>query len=356
MQALGFALDTAPMAATIGLTLVQAIGIPLAVLGAVFMSLGALLQHRGVAKVEAASGSSAGQGLSLAQLRRLLTRPSWVFGTLLLLAAIGLQLASLAFAPLVIVQPLGVISLVLTTIITARLIGSGLPARKRLAVGMCVVGVAAFVTVAAFFAVERPIRTWQIVVVLVILAVLVSVYAVLFGLFRRRSKALFYIVGAGIIYGFVATLAKIVINRIQHGNVEALTVVCVVAVLLGAAAGAYFVQTAYASGPPDMVIAGLTVIDPIVAVVIGVSVLLEVDGAPWYAYALFAVFGSIAIAGVLLLERGQTEAEIEATRERALGRRANAVDDRTRGDEAAGGAAPGRAGGRAPEERGDANR
>lgn len=321
MQSLDVAPDAAAMVSVAGLTPVQAIGIPLALLGAVFMSLGALLQHRGVARVEAASGRSAGHGLSLSHLGRLFTRPSWVAGTLLLLAAIGLQLASLAFAPLVIVQPIGVISLVITTIITARLIRTPLSRAKWLAVGMCVVGVAAFVTVAAFFAVEQPIRYWQIIIVLVILGVVVAVYGVLFALFRRRSKALFYIVGAGIIYGFVATLAKIVINRIQHGNVEGLTIVCIVALLIGTAAGAYFVQTAYASGPPDMVVAGLTVIDPIVAVVIGVAVLLEVDGAPWYAYALFAVFGAIAVVGVLLLERGQTEAEITASRERALGRR-----------------------------------
>ena len=309
-----------------GLTPRQAVGIPLALLGAVFMSLGALLQHRGVTKVEAASGRPAGHGLSPGHLGRLLTRPSWVFGTLMLLGAIGLQLASLAFSPLVIVQPIGVVSLVLTTIVSARLIRAPLPPAKWLAVGLCVVGVAAFVTVAAFFTVEQRIRTWQIVAVLVILAVVVGVYAVLFALVRRRSKALFYIVGAGIIYGFVATLAKIIINRIQHGDVEALTIVCIVGLLVGTAAGAYFVQTAYASGPPDMVIAGLTVIDPIVAVAIGVAVLLEVEGAPWYAYALFVVFGLVAVAGVLLLERGQSHDEFEANRDRVLGRAASPAD------------------------------
>ena len=47
------------------------IGIPLAFLGAVFMSFGAQYQHRGVTKVERLSGSAA-QGLSMQQLGRLL--------------------------------------------------------------------------------------------------------------------------------------------------------------------------------------------------------------------------------------------------------------------------------------------
>ena len=50
-------------------------GIPLALAGAVFMSLGAQYQHRGVEKVERLSGSDAASGLSWAQVKGLLTRP-----------------------------------------------------------------------------------------------------------------------------------------------------------------------------------------------------------------------------------------------------------------------------------------
>src|SRR5690606_4899391 len=106
-----------------------------------------------------------------------------------------------------------------------------------------------------------------------------------------------------ILYGFVATLAKAVISRIQAGNFEWLTVVCVVALIAAAAAGAYFVQTAYSSGPPDLVIAGLTVIDPIVAVLIGALVLGEADAAPVPVLVLFAVAGAIAVFGVFGLAR-----------------------------------------------------
>jgi drug/metabolite transporter (DMT)-like permease len=113
----------------------------------------------------------------------------------------------------------------------------------------------------------------------------------------------FYIVAAGFIYGFVATLAKVIINRVQNGNVEWLTILCGVALLAGAALGAYFVQNAYSSGPPDLVIAGLTVIDPMVAIGIGIVVLGEAAGAPLWAVAGFVVAGGLAVWGVLQLAR-----------------------------------------------------
>ena len=120
---------------------------------------------------------------------------------------------------------------------------------------------------------------------------------------RKRMGALFYITAAGVIYGFVATLAKVVITRIQIGDFDWLTFTCLAALIISAVVGAYFVQTAYSSGPPDLVIAGLTVIDPIVAILIGLIVLNEAAGAPLWVYIAFAAVGAIAVWGVFQLAR-----------------------------------------------------
>jgi hypothetical protein len=71
--------------------------------------------------------------------------------------------------------------------------------------------------------------------------------------------------------------------------------------------GAYFVQTAYSVGPPDLVIAGLTVIDPMVAVLIGLIVLQEAATAPWPALVGFAIAGAIAVYGVISLARNHPQ-------------------------------------------------
>lgn len=287
----------------ITLTPYQSIGIPIALVGAVFLSLGAQFQHRGVTGVEASHGDGEKAGLSMRQLVHLLARPSWVIGTLMLGIAILFQLTSLGFAPLIVVQPLGVVALVITAIVNARVSRIKLDRHAIRAIAMCVSGVGIFVAIAAVYAIEQEITEAQLLVVLGILAVLTSAFGVAFGFARRNVGAMFYIVGAGVLFGFVATLAKVIINRILNNNFEWLTVVAIVALLASAALGAYFVQTAYSVGSPDLVIAGLTVVDPLVAVLIGVIVLGEASLIP-PAFAIVAVVaGAIAILGVLQLAK-----------------------------------------------------
>ena len=279
------------------------IGIPLALLGAVFMSFGAQYQHRGVTKVELLSGSAATQGLSRAQLLRLLTRPSWVIGTLMLGVAIIAQLFALSYAPLIVVQPLGAIALVITTLLNARISGHRPTKRSLRAIAECVGGILIFVTIAALVATDEPVADQQLLTILAMLGLCSVVFVGLWLVLRSRMRALFYIIGAGVMYGFVATLAKAVISRIQSGDFDLLTVVCLVALLVAGVMGAYSVQTAYSSGPPDLAIAGLTVIDPMVAIVIGLTVLGEAENAPSWAYVGFAFAGAVAVFGVIELAR-----------------------------------------------------
>ena len=279
------------------------IGIPLALLGAVFMSFGAQYQHRGVTKVEKMSASASTGGLTGAQLGRLLTRPSWVVGTLMLGLAIVCQLGALAFAPLIVVQPLGAIALVITTLLNAQVSGHKPTKRSLIAIAACVGGIFVFVTIAALYATDAPVSNGQLITILILLGVVTIVFAGLWIWQRKRVGALFYIVAAGVIYGFVATLAKVVITRIQNDDFEWLTFTCLAALLVSAIVGAYFVQTAYSSGPPDLVIAGLTVVDPMVAILIGLIVLNEAAGAPIWVYVAFGVVGAIAVWGVFQLAR-----------------------------------------------------
>jgi len=279
------------------------LGIPLALAGAVFMSLGAQYQHRGVNKVERLSGADGATGLSWNQVKALLTRPSWLIGTLMLGLAIVCQLAALAIAPLIVVQPLGAIALVITTLLNAHVSGLA-PTRKSLtSIIACVGGIFVFVFLAAIFATEKEVTRENLFVILTALLVVIIILGACWLILRHRMRALFYVVGAGVLYGFVATLAKAIIMRVQAGNFDWLTLVCVIALIAASAVGAYFVQTAYSSGPPDLVIAGLTVVDPLVAVIIGIVVLGEAAAAPAWALVAFVVVGAVAVWGVVGLAR-----------------------------------------------------
>jgi hypothetical protein len=287
----------------ISLTPYQAIGIPIALLGAVFLSIGAQLQHRGVSKVDGTHGVGAKSGLSAGQLMLLIRRPSWVLGTLLLTLAIVIQLISLGFAPLIVVQPLGVVAMVLTNVINSRVNGIAADARVRGSIALAVLGIAIFVGFSAIYAFEQAFSDAQLLFIMWLLAAVIIVVVASFVIFRQRLRAMFYIVAAGTLYGFVVTITKVLINRWQSNQIDAFMILCLVGIVVAALLGGYFVQTAYSVGSPDLVIAGLTVIDPLVAVAIAITVLGEADRFPPFALAGLGVGGTLSVIGVVLLAR-----------------------------------------------------
>lgn len=277
----------------------QFLGIPMALIGAGLMSFGAQYQSRGLNKVERITGKSAGSGLSARHAFGLLRRPSWVVGTVFLGLAIVFQIGALAFSPLIVVQPLGVVAMVITAVLNSRLSGVRLPREALVSLCLCVGGIVTFVTVAAFTAADRPVTSAKLITILIVFAAVLVAALLGFLLLRHRAIALFYIVGAGVLYGFVATFAKTVIGRLQQGEFDWLTAVCVLALAIGGLVGMVFVQNAYSSGPPDLVIAGLTVVDPLVAILIGITVLHEAANAPVWAVIVFIVTGLVALIGVV---------------------------------------------------------
>lgn len=282
----------------------------MALIAAVFLALGAQFQHRGVGRVEAATGEiDTTPGLSLKQIMLLLARPSWVIGTVMLGLAVVLQLTSLYLAPLIVVQPLGAIALVITAVVNSRVSQVALDRKSIRAIAFCVGGVGIFVTVAAFTAKSSPIDVVQLSVILSVLSLIIMGLSLAFAFFRHRFTAIMFILGAGLLYGFVATLAKVVIDRAKTGDFEWLTMLCIVALLAAAILGGYFVQNAYSSGPPDLVIAGLTVVDPLVAVTIGIVVLQEASGAPWYAAIAYIAAAGLAVYGVFQLAKHHPQAQ-----------------------------------------------
>jgi CHASE2 domain-containing sensor protein len=109
------------------------------------------------------------------------------------------------------------------------------------------------------------------------------------------------------LFGFVAVLVRIIGLHLFDPNGRLLAnvpVYSIIAIIATAGLGAWFVQSAYSSGPPDLVIAGLTVIDPLVGIAIGIFLLgeLKPDVEPVIAIAMIGA-GLVAIVGVIALSR-----------------------------------------------------
>ena len=282
--------------------IVRAFAIGLAVIGAIFLSLGAQFQNDAVTKHHAPSRPKPGS-LSLRQIADLLRRPRWLTGTSFLVLAILFQLSALALAPLIVVQPIGAIALIMTSLLNAKIYRLRLNLSTFLAIALTTLGVGGFVAVAASSAVAVEMSNEKLLQVVGILFLLLLMFGALFWRSRGKVGALQYIFGAGVLYGFVASLAKVVIQRVLQQDYDLLTLLALISLVGATVLGGWFVQNAYASGPPDLVIAGLTVIDPAVAVMIGIAILGEAEAASLGQMFGYAVAGIVAISGVLALNK-----------------------------------------------------
>lgn len=282
------------------------LAILLAILAAVALAFGAQFQNNAVGENNKKQQDGRG-GLGFKQLVRLIVRPQWISGLGLMAVGMILQLGALSLAPLIVVQPIGAIALVITSLLNAKTTKTKLNRGTIIAITLCTLGIALFVGMASGVAHANVLTDIDVATVLFILLGLLIVFAILFFNAGRSAKPLTYIIGAGVLYGFVATLAKVVIQRIYQLQFDWLTILCLIALVAAVVLGGWFVQNAYASGPPDLVIAGLTVIDPMVAVTIAIVILGEAKAATVGVALSFGLSAAMAVAGVVLLSKVHPE-------------------------------------------------
>ena len=295
------------------------LAICLALLSAVLLAVGTQMQNGAVGdqKKAALSGRS---HLKLNQLVHLIRRPQWVTGLVLTIAALALQFTALLLAPLILVQPIGAIALVITSLLNAKITKTRLNKASVLAIVLCTTGLGAFVVMAHEVAVEPDIDNNALMLILAMAIALIATFAFIFFKGAERFSPITFILGAGALFGFVATLTKVVVKRLfqQDGFnrmisfqgefvTDGLTLLALLCMLAAGLLGAWFVQNAYASGPPDLVVAGLTVIDPLVAVSIGVVLLNEAMNAPLPVMLGFIASGAMSVVGVFLLSKVHPE-------------------------------------------------
>ena len=282
------------------------LAIALALLAAVALAFGAQFQNQAVS-TSREKHVQPKVSLSLKELAKLLVRPRWVSGTGLMLLGMFLQLGALSLAPLIVVQPIGAIALVITSLLNSRYTKTRLNKATILAIGLSTFGVGGFVVTASQVAAQVELTDENLLRVLLLFVIILVVFALLFFTVGKKAQALTFILGAGVLYGFVATLAKVTIQRLYQMDYDILTLIAVVSMLGAVLLGGWFVQNAYASGPPDLVIAGLTVVDPIVAIAIAIGILGEAQQATLGSGAFFSGFGLLAIFGVYLLSKVHPE-------------------------------------------------
>ncbi len=289
------------------------LGIGLAVLSAGALSFGNFWQAKGVMVATANTGS---RKLFLTMLRT----PIWLLGTAFYGIAILLQISSLAFAPLMLVQPIGILALVFAVFLGAKATGT-MPTRGIYrAVSLSLIGVVAYVIIASQVSKQKAITDAELIGILIALCVALVLAGAVFliGKATSRLTPIIYVLFGGLFSAFVAALGKTVILRVQadfagHSfrldGEGILTLFCLLGVGVASGLSIYFVQKAYTCNPSDVVVAGTTVIDPAVSVFIGIVILHEATNAPIWSLLAIAAAGIIATIGVFLLAREEGAAE-----------------------------------------------
>lgn len=273
------------------------VAIALAVLAAVALAYGALYQHNAVADQE-----DSHDGLNWAHFKELLGNRRWLLG----LAILGLGTAgnflALALAPVMVVQPIGAFSLIVSVLLGVR--HRGLKVNRRLvqSVIWCTVGVTIFVALSATTA-RSEVHLGPDAMPLVWITGVVVGLGLIIMLAFRHAPQLVLITSAGLLFACVATNAHLVSVQFLRAGIDQVTWINVAGLLAAAAVGSWFVQNAYAAGPPEMVIAGLTVVDPIGAVILGSIVLGEAASAPVWMLVIITATGLVACLGVVVLSR-----------------------------------------------------
>ncbi|WP_328609556.1 hypothetical protein OG943_10635 [Amycolatopsis sp. NBC_00345] len=277
------------------------IGIAFAMAGAVFAALAAHKQHRAVHTT--LRDADDGPTLRLRSFSRLLCQPGWLLGLLVMIVGGILHAVALGLAPVIVVQPVGVLAVGVTALFAARAGGPKLTGRGWLAIGAIAAGVVGFVAIAANNTTPTEVsgsaglRAGELVAAGVVGMSLLAMMT------RGRARGLAFATAAATAYGLVSVLTRAVLQQAQHGGPPSTLIVSAIAILLALLLGAWLVQQAYASAPPHTVMACITVVDPIVAVAIGAGLLGEASSISGWVAVSGLLCALLAIGGVLALAR-----------------------------------------------------
>lgn len=246
------------------------------------------------------------KSLSFALLLDLLRHSKWLAGGACLLTGFGLQATALAFGPVALVQPIVVLEL-------AFAIPFGILRRHRRAGAREWAGILCVMTGIAVFLLaasptngiqEPPTEDWLASLIPV---AFVAGVAVALGAARKGpSRAMFLGAAAGLSFGVLSVLTKAVTHLLSSDVSKAFVTWQVYATIGVGFAALVVSQSAYQAGPLAYSMPMVGVLEPLIAVVIGDTVLGESVRLAPGMFALEIVAAGVACLGILLLTTSQT--------------------------------------------------
>ncbi len=269
--------------------------------------LGAVFQHR------AAIREAPELSLSARLVVRLAHRPLWVVGNGLDGAGYVFQFLALRNGSLTLVEPLLVLSLVFALPVAAWLDHRRISRRDVVSIIIIAIGLAVFLGVARP-GIGHPRASGPAWAVLTVIIVASCGAMVLGARGSTRRRAVLLAAGSGIAFGYVAAVTERTGHLLDAGVLHALTMWEPYALIVGGVGALLLTQSAFHAGELRLSLPTLTVVQPLVAVAIGLGFFGEhadLRGVAPFVEALGVV---LVVVGVFLLARSP----LIAPEERAL--------------------------------------
>lgn len=269
----------------------------LAIGAALCIAVGTVVRQRTAAAVPDDSSSTLGP------ITTLVRSPIWWLGTVVGAAGYALQAAALGVGSLLLVQPLLVLSLLFALPLGARFAGRRIGTAEWLWAAALTTSVAVLVIVGDPQPGEpRAVTQHWILIALVGLPV-VALCLVQANRRTGTARALLLGIAAGSLFGLAAVLTKGVVHLVGRGPLPLLTSLEFYVLIAVAVVAISLQQSAFQAGSLQASLPASTVMEPVVATLLGFVVLGEYLHADRAGVAILVVAVAAMIAATIALAR-----------------------------------------------------
>ena len=235
--------------------------------------------------------------------------PLWWSGIASMACGAGVHVVALGLGSVTLVQPVGVLALVLALPLDARLERRTIRRAEWASAALLVAGLAGLLVLAPHHGEPRQAGSGGLVGTAVAAAAVLALVVLVGNRLGWRGRAVSRAAGAGLCAGVTSGLVRPVLHGLHRGPLDAGIVVAGITVLVLPIIGLLLLQTAYRDGGLDAGLATQTTVDPVVAGVIGIVVLDERFGGGVVGSGLAVLCAVVTVLGlVALIRAGPTPA------------------------------------------------
>ena len=229
--------------------------------------------------------------------------PLWWAGIGSMACGAAVHVVALSLGSVTLVQPVGVLALVLALPLDARLERRTIRGAEWASAALLVAGLAGLLTLAPHHGGIQQAGTVGLVVTAVVAALALAAVVLVGNRLGWRARAVSRAAGAGLCAGVTSGLVRPVLHGLHRGPLDVGVLVAGIAVIALPVIGVLLLQTAYRDGGLDAGLATQTTIDPVVAGTIGILVLDERFEGGLLGSGFAVLCAAVTVVGLVALIR-----------------------------------------------------